>query len=78
MGGWSSSNFLGRARIFYSFTAGLIIYRFFNLIIKKQAGFFFIGMAILLAAALLMPFSNNWNRITETLVVLFYFPWLLP
>ncbi len=72
MGGWSSTNFWdGGARIFYSFTAGLIVYRF-NWIIKNRLGF--IGMAILLAAALTMPFSNNWNRITETLVVLFYFP----
>lgn len=74
-GGWSSANFWdGGARIFYSFTAGLIIYRF-NLIIKNRLGF--IGMAMLLAGALLMPYSNNWNMLTEPLVVLLYFPLLI-
>jgi peptidoglycan/LPS O-acetylase OafA/YrhL len=75
MGGWATSNFWeGGARLFYSFTAGLIVYRF-NLIIKNKLGF--IGLAILLAAAMLMPFSNDWNKITETLVVLLYFPLLI-
>ena len=75
MGGWSGGTFWdGGARIFYSFLAGLIIYRF-NWIIKNNLGF--IGVAILLALAFLMPFSNKWNMFTEPLVVLFYFPLLI-
>src|ERR1700742_2639179 len=36
MGGWATSNFWdGGARLFYSFTAGLVVYRF-NLIIKNK------------------------------------------
>lgn len=75
MGGWAASNFWdGGARIFYSFTAGLLVYRY-NFIIKNKLGF--IGMAVLLALAFLMPFSNTWNRFSETAVVLFYFPLLI-
>ena len=75
MGGWDGLSFWdGGARIFYSFLTGLLIYRF-NWIIKTKLGF--IGMAILLALALMMPFSKNWNWLTEPLVVLFYFPFLI-
>ena len=74
MGGWGGSTFWdGGARISYSFLAGLLVYRF-NLVIKNNLGF--IGMGLLLALAFLMPFSK-WNWITETLVVLFYFPLLI-
>lgn len=75
MGGWGKGNFWdGGARISYSFLAGLLVYRF-NWIIKNKLGF--LGLAMLLALAFLMPFSTKWNWLSETLVVLFYFPLLI-
>lgn len=74
LGGWADENFWdGGARIFYSFIAGMLIYRF-NWIIKSKLGF--IGLSILLSLAFIMPFTN-WNWLTEPLVVLIYFPVLI-
>ncbi|MDQ8053211.1 MAG: acyltransferase [Pedobacter sp.] len=71
MGGWGKPNFWdGGARVFYSFLAGMLVYRF-NGIIHSRLGF--IGVAILLALTFVMPF-NQWNWLTEPLVVIFYFP----
>jgi peptidoglycan/LPS O-acetylase OafA/YrhL len=71
MGGWDGHSFWdGGARIFFSFLAGLLIYRY-NWIIKNKLGF--IGLAILLMLAFLMPFSK-WNWLSEPVVVVFYFP----
>jgi peptidoglycan/LPS O-acetylase OafA/YrhL len=74
MGGWSGPTFWdGSARIAYSFLAGLFIYRA-NWIIKNKLGF--IGIAILLFLAFVMPFSK-WNWLSEPLVVFFYIPLLI-
>ena len=74
MGGWGSPNFWdGSARISFSFMAGLSLYRY-NWIIKNNLGF--LALAILLLAAFLMPF-NIWNWLTEPLVVILYFPFLI-
>jgi peptidoglycan/LPS O-acetylase OafA/YrhL len=74
VGGWSGPTFWdGSARISYSFLAGLLIYRS-NRIIKNKLGF--IGIAILLFLAFIMPFSK-WNWLSEPFVVLFYFPLLI-
>jgi peptidoglycan/LPS O-acetylase OafA/YrhL len=74
LGGWSKDNFWdGGARVAYSFSAGLLIYRF-NWIIKNKLGF--IGLAILLFAAFIMPWSK-WNWLTELVIVLLYFPLLV-
>ena len=74
LGGWSGPTFWdGSARILYSFLAGLLIYRS-NWIIKNKLGF--VGVAILLLLAFIMPFSK-WNWLSEPLVVLFYFPLLI-
>jgi peptidoglycan/LPS O-acetylase OafA/YrhL len=74
MGGWGKGNFWdGCARICYSFLAGLLIYRS-GWIIKNKLGF--MGIGILLMLAFLMPFTK-WNWLTEPLVVLFYFPFLV-
>lgn len=71
MGGWSKDNFWdGGARICYSFSAGLLVYRF-NWLIKTRLGF--AGLTVLLLAAFLMPWFK-WNWLAETMVVLFYFP----
>jgi peptidoglycan/LPS O-acetylase OafA/YrhL len=74
LGGWSGPTFWdGCARISYSFLAGLLIYRS-NWIIKNKLGF--LGLSALLLLAFIMPFSK-WNWISEPLVVLFYFPFLI-
>jgi peptidoglycan/LPS O-acetylase OafA/YrhL len=71
LGGWSKDNFLdGGARVAYSFLAGLLIYRS-NWIIKNGIGF--LGLAILLSLAFIMPWSE-WNWLTEALIVVLYFP----
>lgn len=74
LGGWSKDNFFdGGARVAYSFLAGLLVYRY-NLIIKNRLGF--AVLAVLLFLAFIMPWSQ-WNWLTESLVVLFYFPLLV-
>ncbi|GAA4303478.1 acyltransferase family protein [Aestuariibaculum suncheonense] len=71
LGGWSGGTFTdGGIRMFYSFLAGLVVYRS-GWIIKNKLGF--IGLSLMLTAAFIMPWGPlNW--ITQTLVVLFYFP----
>ncbi len=74
MGGWGKGNFWdGGARIFYSFLAGLLVFRF-NAIIKNRLGF--AGLSVLLVLALVMPYFQ-WNWLAELLMVLFYFPLLV-
>ena len=74
LGGWNGETFWdGGIRIWYSFTAGLIIYRY-NLIIKNRIGF--IGLGVLLALALAMP-HFSFNGLAEALVVMVYFPLLV-
>lgn len=71
LGGWSHDNFWeGGVRIAYSFTAGLLIFRY-RLIIKNRLGFGI--LTILLSCAFLMPyFPLNW--LVEALIVMLYFP----
>ncbi|GAB4052679.1 acyltransferase family protein [Spirosoma litoris] len=74
MGGWSKDNFWdGCARVSYSFSAGLFIYRA-NWIIKNKIGF--LGLALLVSFAFLMPYGS-WNWLAEALVVLLYFPLII-
>lgn len=74
LGGWSRDNFLdGGARVAYSFSAGLLIYRS-DWIIKNKLGFG--ACAVLLSLAFIFPWTN-WNWLTELFVVLFYFPLLV-
>ncbi len=74
LGGWNGATFWdGGVRVSYSFLAGLLIYRS-NWIIKNKLGF--IGMAFLLFLAFIMPYSK-WSWLTEILVVVFYFPFLI-
>lgn len=75
MGGWGKGNFWdGGARVSYSFLAGMLVYRF-KRVIKNKLGF--IGLSVLLILAFLMPFSNNWNWLSEPFVVILYFPLLV-
>ncbi|PWS29584.1 acyltransferase [Pedobacter yonginense] len=74
-GGWGGTTFWdGGARVFYSFLAGMLVYRS-NWIIKNNLGF--IGISILLLLAFLMPYSNEFNWISEPFIVLVYFPLLV-
>jgi peptidoglycan/LPS O-acetylase OafA/YrhL len=74
LGGWSGPTFWdGCARIAYSFLSGLFIYRA-NWILKNSLGF--IGLAVLLILAFLMPYTK-WNWLAELLIVLLYFPALI-
>ena len=73
-GGWSGGTFWdGGIRIAFSFTAGLLVYRF-KWIIRSNIGFGL--LSLLLALAFVMPFGS-WNWITEPLVILFYFPLII-
>jgi peptidoglycan/LPS O-acetylase OafA/YrhL len=74
LGGWSGPTFWdGSARVSYSFMAGLLVYRS-GWVVKNKLGF--IGLAFLLFLAFVMPYST-WNWLSEPLVVLFYFPFLI-
>ena len=74
LGGWAKDNFLdGGARVAYSFSAGLFLYRS-NWIIKNRIGF--AGLSVLLFLAFIMPWTK-WDWLTEALVVIFYFPLLV-
>lgn len=73
--GWSGDSFAGGGiRVFYSFLAGILVYRS-HWIIKSQLGFLSTG--ILLALAFFVPFSDKFNRRIDPLIVLFYFPLLV-
>lgn len=73
--GWSGENFLGGGvRVWYSFFAGILIYRC-GFIIRSRLGF--LGIGALLAIAFLTPFSNKYNWIIDPLIVIFYLPFLV-
>jgi peptidoglycan/LPS O-acetylase OafA/YrhL len=75
VGGWNGATFWhGGARMLFSFLAGMCIlrYRFF---IKNRLGF--AGLAVLLIAAFLAPYNTTYNWITEPLIVLVYFPFII-
>lgn len=74
VGGWSvETTWEGAARIFFSFTAGLLIHRY-RLIIQSPLGF--ISLSILLIAGLMMPFFK-WNWLAEPLLVMAIWPLIL-
>ncbi|TCD11087.1 acyltransferase [Pedobacter frigidisoli] len=70
--GWGGDNFFGGgARVFYSFVAGILIYRS-NWKIPSKLGFASIG--ILLTLVFLIPYSEKFNFIVEPVVVIFFLP----
>ncbi|WP_370634315.1 acyltransferase family protein [Pedobacter sp. Leaf132] len=75
MGGWSGPTFWdGGARVLYSFLVGMLIFRS-NWAIKNNIGF--LGLSALLLLAFIVPFNDNYNWLTEPLIVLIYFPVLV-
>lgn len=74
-GGWDGSTFWhGGARLFYSFLAGMCIFRY-RLIIHNKLGF--LPISLLLCLAFFMPWHPNCNWLTEPLVITLYFPLIL-
>jgi len=74
MGGWGKGNeWDGGARVAFSFLAGMLVYRS-NWIIKNGLGF--LGVGILLLLAFVSPFSK-WNWISEPLIIIVYFPFMV-
>lgn len=73
--GWGGDNFGGGGiRVFYSFLTGMLVYRS-GWIIKSNLGF--VAMGLLLLLAFLVPFSDKVNWITDPIIVIFYFPFLV-
>jgi len=74
LGGWSGGTFWdGLVRVSYSFLAGLLLYRS-KWIVVNQLGF--LALAVLLLLAFVVPYSG-WNLLSESLIVLVYFPLLI-
>lgn len=72
LGGWDGSTFFhGLARISFSFSMGMLVYRS-GWIIKNNLGL--MGMSALLMLAFLTPFNALWSGFVEPVIVVFYFP----
>jgi len=73
--GWGGENFPGGGiRIFYSFIAGILLYRN-NWIIRSKLGF--LPLATLLMLVFFIPFQEKTNAFADAAIVLFYFPFLI-
>jgi peptidoglycan/LPS O-acetylase OafA/YrhL len=73
--GWGADNVAGGFfRVFFSFTAGILVYRF-NWIIKSRFGF--ISLSLLLMFAFLFPFSDKRNWFTDPAFAIIYFPLII-
>lgn len=73
--GWGGENFSGGGlRVFYSFTAGVLLFRS-NWIIRSKLGF--LPLTALLTTVFFIPFQEKTNALTDALIVLFYFPFLI-
>lgn len=72
--GWDAPTFWdGFARVFFSFLAGLTVYRF-NLIIRNRINFLLLGL-LLIGVFIFPHFTNDW--ISEMVLVMLAFPLLL-
>jgi peptidoglycan/LPS O-acetylase OafA/YrhL len=75
LGGWNGETFWhGGARMLFSFSMGMSLYRF-QWCIPNRLGF--IGVGLLLLFAFLIPYHETYNWITEPLIVIFYFPFII-
>jgi len=73
--GWDGLTFWGGgARVLYSFLIGIMVYRS-KWIIKSRLGL--VGLSILLVFAFLIPFRPAFNYITDSVVVILYFPFIM-
>jgi len=75
MGGWGGPSFVdGFVRVAFSFLVGMLVYRK-QWIIPNKWGL--PALSAFLLVAFLFPFHNDWNKISEPLMVIFYFPVLV-
>jgi peptidoglycan/LPS O-acetylase OafA/YrhL len=73
--GWGADNVAGGFfRVFFSFTAGILVYRL-NWIIKSKLGF--LSLSLLLLIAFLFPFSDKRNWFTDPAFAIIYFPLII-
>ncbi|KAA8476809.1 peptidoglycan/LPS O-acetylase OafA/YrhL [Arcticibacter tournemirensis] len=73
--GWGGDNIIGGGiRVFYSFLAGILVYRSKWIIHSRMN---FITVSLLLLAVFLHPFMKDLNWIVEPLIVIFGFPFLV-
>ncbi|GAB3752287.1 acyltransferase family protein [Spirosoma pomorum] len=73
--GFGGDNIIGGAfRAFYSFLAGMLVFRS-GWVIKSNLGF--ASMAVLLVLAFLVPFSKSVNWFVDPILVIVYFPFLI-
>ncbi len=73
--GWGGDNArAGGIRVFYSFLAGLLVFRS-GWILRSSLGFF--ALAVLLFISFLVPYIDDWNKVMDPLIVIFYFPFLI-
>lgn len=74
-GGWSGETFWhGGARLLFSFPMGMLLYRY-RLIINNKIGF--LGLSAMLFLSFVIPFNPAYNKLTEPLVVMLYYPLLI-
>lgn len=75
LGGWGGETFwTGGARIFFSFLAGMLVFRS-KWIIQNSLGL--APMAILLMIGFLVPFVDGFNHVIDPIIVILYFPFLV-
>lgn len=73
--GWSGDNWAGGGfRVLYSFLAGILVYRM-NWRITSRMGF--IPTSLLLLIGFLVPFADKANFITDPVLVILYFPFII-
>lgn len=73
--GWGGDNISGGGvRVFYSFLAGILVYRSGWIL---TSGMNFLMVAALLLAVFFVPFSKEYNAIVEPIIVILYFPFLV-
>ncbi|WP_225889705.1 acyltransferase family protein [Chitinophaga terrae (ex Kim and Jung 2007)] len=73
--GWGGDNYIGgAARIAFSFTAGILVYRL-GWRIRTRLGFAALGSILL--AVFLLPFSEKYNWIIDPAMAIFVFPILV-
>ncbi|WP_207534727.1 acyltransferase family protein [Desertivirga arenae] len=73
--GWGGDNIKGGGiRVFYSFLAGILVYRMRWILSWKIS---FISIGALLLAVFLIPFSKEFNSLIDPFFVIVYFPILI-
>jgi peptidoglycan/LPS O-acetylase OafA/YrhL len=73
--GFGGDNIIGGGfRAFFSFLAGMLVFRS-GWIIKSRLGF--VSMSVLLVLAFLVPFSKSVNWLVDPAIVILYFPFLI-